>query len=307
MNAQLTFVHALSPLHAGTGQGAGVIDLPIAREKATGIPFLPGSSLKGALSTRCFTESSENEEEKKVWTDIFGPKSVASAMESSASMVQFSDQRLLLLPVRSLSGTFAWVTSPYILRRLLRDLFDIGIEPSATIPDVRELNDCFISDGECALMLGEKSNVYLEDLDLQAKRSGEVALWADRIGQYLFPESDDAWRSILNARFCLVHDNVLGFLLDTATEIITRIRLNEDSKTVETGGLWYEEALPTETILSGLVLVTPWKNSKLKAEDALTRLNNLTQRTLQLGGKATVGRGMCRVYLAGGKQQNADS
>jgi CRISPR/Cas system CMR subunit Cmr4 (Cas7 group RAMP superfamily) len=27
MTAQLTFVHALSPLHAGVGQGSGVIDL----------------------------------------------------------------------------------------------------------------------------------------------------------------------------------------------------------------------------------------------------------------------------------------
>ncbi|WP_298819062.1 RAMP superfamily CRISPR-associated protein [Chloroflexus sp.] len=45
----LYFLHALSPLHAGTGQGSGVIDLPIAREKATGIPYLPGSSVKGVL------------------------------------------------------------------------------------------------------------------------------------------------------------------------------------------------------------------------------------------------------------------
>ena len=49
----LSFVHALSPLHAGTGQGAGIIDLPIAREKATGLPYLPGSSLKGTLRARC--------------------------------------------------------------------------------------------------------------------------------------------------------------------------------------------------------------------------------------------------------------
>ena len=308
MNAQLTFVHALSPLHAGTGQGAGVIDLPVAREKATSIPFLPGSSLKGALSTRCFTESSENEEEKKACTTIFGPKSAASEMESSASTVQFSDQRLLLLPVRSLSGTFAWVTSPYILRRLLRDLSDAGIESPAPIPGIQELNHCVVTNDECAIVLGKESDeIYLEDLDLRAERSDKIARWADWISQYIFPMPDDPWRSILNARICLVHDNVLGFLLDTATEIITRIRLNEDSKTVETGGLWYEEALPTETILSGLVLATPWKNSSLKTEKILEYLDNLTKRTLQLGGKATVGRGMCRVYLAGGKQQDANS
>ncbi|MCS7269380.1 MAG: RAMP superfamily CRISPR-associated protein, partial [Geminicoccaceae bacterium] len=42
-------LHALSPLHAGTGQAAGIVDLPIARMKATGIPFVPGSSIKGVL------------------------------------------------------------------------------------------------------------------------------------------------------------------------------------------------------------------------------------------------------------------
>ena len=31
MNVHRYFLHALSPLHAGTGQGTGVIDLPIAR------------------------------------------------------------------------------------------------------------------------------------------------------------------------------------------------------------------------------------------------------------------------------------
>lgn len=46
------FLHARSPLHAGTGQGTGVIDLPIAREKATGIPYLPSSSVKGTVESR---------------------------------------------------------------------------------------------------------------------------------------------------------------------------------------------------------------------------------------------------------------
>ncbi|NTV66007.1 MAG: type III-B CRISPR module RAMP protein Cmr4, partial [Oscillochloris sp.] len=37
MTTHMLFTHALSPLHPGTGQGVGVIDLPIAREKATGL------------------------------------------------------------------------------------------------------------------------------------------------------------------------------------------------------------------------------------------------------------------------------
>jgi CRISPR-associated protein Cmr4 len=46
---QLLFIHALSPLHAGTGQSIGAIDLAIARDRATQFPYLPGSSLKGSL------------------------------------------------------------------------------------------------------------------------------------------------------------------------------------------------------------------------------------------------------------------
>ena len=42
-------LHALSPLHAGTGHAADVIDLPTARMKATGIPFVPGSSRRTQL------------------------------------------------------------------------------------------------------------------------------------------------------------------------------------------------------------------------------------------------------------------
>src|SRR6266566_2593985 len=117
MTTQLTFVHALTPLHAGIGQGVGVIDLPIAREKATGLPFLPGSSLKGPLRSLCPANTRSL---------VFGPESTnISGSENQASPAQFSDQRLLLLPIRSLAGTFAWVTSPYILQRFVRDMKEV--------------------------------------------------------------------------------------------------------------------------------------------------------------------------------------
>ena len=67
MNARLTFIQALSSLHPGTGQGAGVIDLPVAREAATGIPYLPGSSLKGVLRDQCGDDAQCEQ--------LFGPKS----------------------------------------------------------------------------------------------------------------------------------------------------------------------------------------------------------------------------------------
>ncbi len=104
---------------------------------------------------------------------------------------------------------------------------------------------------------------------------------------------------MLVERMCVVHDDVFSFLLDTATEITARIRLQADAKTVVDGGLWYEEALPTETILSGIALVAPTLAAGISTVEVFEFLGKLTTKTLQFGGKATVGRGLCRMQLVG--------
>ena len=90
-------------------------------------------------------------------------------------------------------------------------------------------------------------------------------------------------------------DDVLSFLLETATEITARIRLDEAKKTVKQGALWYEEALPAESILSGLLVIQAVAASEA---DVLETITQLTQNPLQVGGSTTVGRGLCRVHLA---------
>lgn len=290
MTSRLTFVHALSPLHAGIGQGIGVIDLPIAREKATGLPFLPGSSLKGTLRSLCNAEDRNS---------IFGPETSEIDPDSNyASSVQFSDQRLLLLPVRSLAGTFAWVTSPYVLYRLLRDMQDIHAKklPYA-IPSVKDKTTCYIvNDASDIVADTSTKQVYLEDLDLVAEASLEIAQWATWLGQQLF-SLDETGKQMLMNRFCLVHDDIFSFLSETATEIFARIKLLEDSKTVKKGGLWYEESLPVETVLSGVVLATPTRASGKTETQVLDFMKVITDKAVQLGGKTTVGRGICRILL----------
>lgn len=286
MKARLLFVHALSPLHAGTGQGVGVIDLPVAREKATGLPYLPGSSLKGVLRDAC-----EDKDKRK---RVFGPDT--DSADEYAGSVQISDQRLLLLPVRSLKGTFAWVTSPYILRRFLRDVESAGVSDAPlSVPVPAIAASCFVPDGGCAIVL-DNNEVILEDLDLAAETNSDALRWAEWIGRQVFP-NDTTWQEMLTARFCVLHDDVLGFLLDTATEVIARVRLREDAKTVEKGGLWYEEALPAETVLGGLVLATP---VKAEPDEVFKTFAGLIEKPLQLGGNATVGRGLCRLRMTGG-------
>lgn len=306
MDKRLIFVHALSPLHAGTGQGVGVIDLPIAREKATGLPYLPGSSLKGTLRDEF---NGDPDTSRDLRHKIFGPdKNHAS---EHAGAIQFTDQTLLLLPVRSLAGTFAWVTSPYILRRLKRDALDAGVVEAganglpAEIPEPVDEGHCVVhskkDDGAAgtALLVSGVDRVCLEDLDLVPAESASVKAWADWLKGRVFP-GGSPWQTMLGERLCVVHDDVLSFMLNTATEITARVKIKDDAKTVERGGLWYEEALPAETVLFGLALSFPNPRTQMTDVEIFSAIQPKLDRTLQFGGKATVGRGICRVSMSNG-------
>ncbi|WP_110513137.1 type III-B CRISPR module RAMP protein Cmr4 [Herpetosiphon llansteffanensis] len=288
---KLVFVHALSPLHAGTGQGAGVIDLPIAREKATNLPYLPGSSLKGPLRDRA-TDILEN----NVTHRIFGH---SEAENLTMGAVQFSDLHLLCLPVRSLYGTFAWVSSPYILNRFARGLADTNHSQLRELAPIQldEATQCLVTQKSS---LTANTKVYLEDLDFIAKDRPEVNQWGSFIAKNLFDSNkkdEKYWNDLFLQRLCIVHDNVLSFLLNTATEITARISLDDNKKTVKQGALWYEEALPAESILTGLMLIAPPKANQTYLDAMASDLEKLCEKPIQLGGKATVGRGICRVIV----------
>jgi CRISPR-associated protein Cmr4 len=287
METKLLFLHALSPLHAGTGQGVGVIDLPIAREKATGIPIVPGSSIKGVLRAN-YTGNNK--------TAIFGPETANASDHAGA--VQFSDLRLLFLPVRSLSGTFAWVTSPFLLRRFQRDarVAQAGLT-LPTIPSPNTEGTCLIPDNNSALAFNNGQKVVLEDLEFSPQHSGDLVSWTQFLAPQIFG-GDTQWATLFQQRACVVHDNVLSYLLETATEVVARIQLEPEKKTVKTGALWYEEALPAESILEGIVVAQPPAQTGINAQQAINAVKTLENQLLQVGGSATVGRGLCRIRLA---------
>jgi CRISPR-associated protein Cmr4 len=298
MKSKLTFIHALSPLHAGTGQGVGVIDLPIAREKATNIPYLPGSSVKGSLRDEFNPpkdeKDAESEAEKKAIREqkdlrdrIFGPEKI-DGNNGYAGAIQFTDQTLLCLPVRSLAGTFAYVTSPYILKRLKRDA---DLDSTFNPPNIPGDKKCVVASDVLIIVNNE---ICLEDLDLQANTDKDK-VWANWLKDKIF--TDSTWQQHFADRFCIVSDNVFSFFLNTATEVTARIKLQDDTKTTQQGALWYEESLPTESILFGLALAFPNNSTGLNETQIFKAVSDKLEKPLQFGGNATVGRGLCQVKL----------
>jgi CRISPR-associated protein Cmr4 len=291
---KLLFVHALSPLHAGTGQSIGAIDLAIARDRATQFPYLPGSSIKGSLRDAATATLKDSDLVKR----LFGPDT-ANASDHAGSLI-VSDANLLLLPVRSVAGTFAWVTSPYLLHRFARDVTASSGRKLALPSLPSDVAGCLVATNSSLIAQVERTDkVVFEDLDLVPTKSKSMDDLATELGKQVFAESP--WREMLAKRLCVVHDDVMTFLSEHATDVVARIALQEDTKTVKKGGLWYEESLPTESILVGLVYVQPVKQVGKTSAELMNKATPLMNVSIQLGGKATVGRGRCQLRLSGGQ------
>lgn len=279
MKTEPYLLHALSPLHSGTGHTPDIIDLPIARMKATHIPFLPGSSLKGVLRDACRLIDPEKTEA------VFGPSKDPS---EHAGALLVSDARLLALPVRSFRGTFAWTTSPLLLTLAKRDLKETNFTGGdLAIPNISNRGARFTKENICNF----NNKLYLEDIDLDGNESNEVNAWAQYLAPHISPGED-----IFTKRFVVVDDETMAFLWETATQVDARIRLEEQTRTVAQGALWLEESLPPETVLIGLLAADRSRRSKLPMNpEEVMNFALKNKEILQLGGKATTGRGRCRL------------
>ncbi len=275
----------LSALHVGTGQGVGVVDLPIARAKATNLPIVPGSGLKGVL--------------RDEWADKIGKENINTLFGKTdnadhASAIAFGDAQLLLLPIRSFAGTVAYATCPFILRQYKRDLrLDLKVD---------NLDKTAYVTNDSALLIGDK--IALEDLDINAKANPMAEQWATQITEQLYPQSvadNEDWQTAVKSRFVILPDSVFSFLADTATEIRTRIRIDRATRVVKNGALWTEENLPADSVLWGVIGVSDARDKSGKKADELLSLLPQAETSLQIGGKHTVGRGLCRLLIGEGK------
>ncbi len=293
MNTSLLISHAITSLHFGTGAGLSDIDQPTARELATGLPIGPGSSLKGCLRDQC-----ADEETAKV---VFGPK---LKPEEHAGSLQVHDLRLLCLPIRSLKGVFALVTAPYVLTRLNRDLDLCGLSP-VPIPPIASVSDCIVgTDTLLSLKVNQTETVVIQDFDLTATADSTGAI-TDLAARILAPGAEQ--------RLCIVHDDVMSFFCSASLQVDARIALDDESKTVRRGGLWYEESLPPETIMVAPITVAPTRKVKKTDEEILETVRLLIAKPIQTGGNASIGRGLLKLRMiespvsaakAGGTNEN---
>ncbi|MEO9027623.1 MAG: type III-B CRISPR module RAMP protein Cmr4 [Ktedonobacteraceae bacterium] len=290
----MLYLYVETPLHAGVGSGLSSIDLPIQRERTTQYPMIQGSGIKGKLRA---TAEEVWKDEPTIVNVLFGPPATGASEYAGALVV--GDARLLLFPVRSLNGVFAYTTSYEVLYRFLRDR---GREESAN-----ELPWEMPAPVEGKALVTTTSQVHtanklvLEEFSFDAQADPSVDKIAQWLAQSALPNFGNTYWSerIKRSLVILPDDDFRDFAL-YATEVITRVRLDRQTKTVVRGALWTEEHLPVDTLLYVPIYATNARQNgaRMTAAQVLEKVRSLgtiAHNYLQLGGDETVGRGIVRM------------
>lgn len=215
---------AITPIHVGSGQDVGLVDLPVIRERTTGHPFLPGSGIRGALRNRC------EEKDADLTRRLFGDDREG---EISAGCLSFLDAHLLLFPVRSVPGPFVWITCPFLIERYRRLVHELtGSDSGLTAPSA--------TPGE-GTYLGGTNQAYLEEYPF-TKGTGEWS-WNGNLD------------GIAPGQVVLLCDADFLHFVRHATIVRQRNRLST-AKTVLGGNLFSVEMVPAETWFFGFAGAT---------------------------------------------------
>ena len=270
-----------TPLHCGAESAAGYVDLPIQRERHTGYPVIPGSTIKGVLKDEMVALGPSKSK------TYFGDSDQAT-QTTNPGQVSFGDGIIVAFPVRSTEGPFQWVTCPFVLERAWRAL---GSKHTVTVPD------------EGKAWAKSEGDVLLEEL--LVTRSSDASLFADK-GPVaalleLIPASNgfEYTRKIFLDRLLVLNDRDFQELVETGTEVVTRIKLSalktttnlkdgehpeilgEDRK----GNMFVEEVVPPETLFLCV----------LRAPEGSGFADEEIPEVIRLGGDETIGRGVTHI------------
>lgn len=302
---QILYLFTRTPLHVGAGSSVGAIDLPIQRERHTGLPIIPASALKGSFSdawnerTPVADASKESGGERirrsstGAW--LFGSESDSNA---SAGSVLFTEARLLAFPIRSAKGSFAWITSPYILSRAARD----GVIDTALAQVGSELADdeaLFQKGG--SLDVGD-GQVVLEEYCFEHKAE-LPASEKEGLGDALKELFDDPLWQAIAGRLVVLSNGMMTYFAKNGCEVAQHVRIRDETGTADGGALFNQENVPSDTLLYSTLCFLEGRGENHRGrtpQDAIDefagKLKSANQ-VFQFGGNASTGLGFCTVKL----------
>jgi CRISPR-associated protein Cmr4 len=257
-------LQALTPLHVGEGAQVGAVDLPVARERHTDWPFVPGASLKGALRAHARREGRSDEDIQRA----FGAKPDESLFRGTTS---FGDGLLLAVPARTFTSTFALLASPLTLGRFARQ---VSAAPELPTPSTAER---LLVGGGLDLKVPGKELAVVEDLCFIQESDTLVDSWASFLR--------DGWlgdEAPLD-HLAVVHDDVFAHAARAWLPVRTRNAIDAATGVVDEHKLSSVEYVAPEALFWTVV----------DGEDALLPLSG---DAFALGGHNSTGSGRVTLW-----------
>lgn len=306
------FLLCETPLHVGVGSDVGIVDLPIQRERHTGWPKIEASGVKGSIRNSFEMRYKGDYEKIRDVNVLFGyddngldekVKKYFGEDKDFSGSLGFTDARILLFPVKSLKGIFAWITCPAVLDRFFSDLSIAGInvpkfkyKEKTICPNSASLVNK--SDGE--------SKIILEEFTVSVNTDEECGKLSEWLSEHIVPKGDfyEPLKEKLKKDLVILTDDLFTEFTALSTEIITRTKIDNETGTVKSKALFTEEYLPTETIMYSFAILSPIFSSKkgsFEGEGQLDKIENFFRKGLnpviQLGGNSNLGKGIVSTHI----------
>ncbi|RLF08627.1 MAG: type III-B CRISPR module RAMP protein Cmr4 [Thermoprotei archaeon] len=238
----------------------------------------------------------------------FGPEEG----DAHSGALGFTDARLLLFPVKSMKGIFAWVTCPQVLERFKSEMELAQITSLPPLPDKNTVPQ------NCSLVISD-NKIVLEEYTFQVNKdkaaTDKCSKFAEWLAGNIFPTAKDDkdpyryWRDKMKLDIVVLQDDDFRDFVNLSTEVLARTKINNETGTVQSGALFYEEYLPQESVLYALALATPifvqddsnkgiFRQNEQKEEDiVLEFFKGGLPEVIQIGGNATIGKGIVRTRI----------
>jgi CRISPR-associated protein Cmr4 len=277
MSSRILYLFTRTPLHVGAGASVGAIDQPIIRERHTGFPVIPGTSLKGVLRDTATRDAGLKEHVDA----IFG-------VQDNAGRLSIGEAKILAFPVRSAKGSFAFTTCPLALERFQRDHGDLG---ALKVPPEPDDMKCLAGDTVTISRNGQ-TGVVLEEYRFN-RTAGDAGKFPNEWETALLKLLEDPVWQAGKGRFVLLSNGDFAHFVKTACEVSQHVGIDPQKGTAKRHALFNLEAVPAEALFFAPL------TSLARANGELDKLAELFIRKplLQFGGDGTTGLGFCTVKL----------
>ncbi len=198
-----------------------------------------------------------------------------------------------------MKGVFAWITCPKALQQLSNDLkLSINLEvtgnKNATSPTAVPLSE--------STNLAFGGHFVLEEYTFTKATKADLKIGnkplADWLADHLF-DTGTYWHDKAKKDILILSDDDFKDFVNLSTEVITRTKIDNNTGTVQSGALFTEEYLPAESVLYSLILASPEfvKPRPEKADAIMKFFTDNLPPVIQLGGNATLGKGLLRTKI----------